>query len=137
MPQPEDDRRLSPEKSPGITFEPNTRVAIGAAIAVHRALGPGFVETIYQKALCVALTNRKIPFETQKPVTVSFEGTEVGIHRLDLIIDNEIVVELKAVKCLNEIHEKQLRSYLKASNLKVGLLLNFNASILAIKRVVN
>ena len=118
-------------------FELGSSRAIGAAIAVHRALGPGFVEAVYQKAMCIALTNRSIKYETQKAVTVFFEGCEAGIHRLDMVIENEIVVELKAVKCLNEVHEKQLRSYLKASNLKVGLLLNFSGAVLTIKRVVN
>lgn len=118
-------------------FEPTSGRVIGAAIAVHRELGPGFLESIYHKALCIALSNRQIPYETQKPVAVRFEGNEAGVHKLDLVVENELVVELKAVKSLNEIHEKQLRSYLKASNLKVGLLLNFNAVVLVIKRVVN
>lgn len=117
-------------------FEQGSSRAIGAAIAVHRALGPGFVESVYQKAMCIALTNRHIEYETQKAVTVFFEGHEAGNHRLDMVIENEIVVELKAVKCLNEVHEKQLRSYLRASNLKVGLLLNFSGPVLTIKRVV-
>ena len=117
-------------------FEPISGRTIGAAIDVHRILGPGFVESIYQNALCIALTNRQIPYEAQKPIAVHFEGAEVGIHKLDLVVGNEIVVELKAVKCLTEIHEKQLRSYLKASKLRAGLLLNFNAALLAIKRVV-
>ena len=118
-------------------FEATSGRLIGAAIAVHRELGPGFVESIYQKALCIALANRKISFETQKPVVVRFEGIEAGTHKLDLVVENELVVELKAVKTLSEVHERQLRSYLKASNLKIGLLLNFNAVVLVIKRVVN
>jgi GxxExxY protein len=118
-------------------FEPLSRETIGAAIAVHKALGPGFVESIYQNALCIALSKRHIPYQTQMPVSVSFEGTEVGCHKLDLVVARQIVVELKAVKSLNEVHERQLRSYLKASTLKVGLLLNFNAAVLAIRRIVN
>jgi len=121
----------------GARFEASSGRVIGAAIAVHRELGPGFLESIYHKALCIALSNRQIAFETQKPVVVHFEGAEAGTHKLDLVIENELIVELKAVRTLNEIHEKQLRSYLKASNLRVGLLLNFNAVVLVIKRVVN
>lgn len=137
MSESSDDVGVCPEPAAGTKFEPNSGSTIGAAIAVHRALGPGFVESIYQNALCVALTNRKIPYRTQTAVTVCFEGAEVGLHRLDLVVDSEIVVELKAVKSLNEIHEKQLLSYLRASNLKVGLLLNFNAAVLTIRRIVS
>jgi GxxExxY protein len=72
----------------------------------------------------------------QIPVRISFEGVEVGVHVLDLVVDNQIVVELKAVKALEEIHFAQLRSYLKATGLRVGLLLNFNAPTLVVKRVV-
>ena len=124
--------RDEPEK-----FEAISGRVIGAAIAVHRELGPGFLESIYQKALCIALSNRQIAFETQKPVAVRFEGMEAGMHKLDLVVEHELVVELKAVKSLNEVHEKQLRSYLKASNLNIGLLFNFNAVVLVIKRVMN
>lgn len=121
----------------GHTFEPLSGQVIGAAIAVHRKLGPGFLEAIYQNATCVALTNRGIPFETQKAVRVGFEGSEIGIHKLDLIVGQEIVVELKAVKEILDLHHNQVRSYLKASRLKVGLLINFNSSPLFIKRIVN
>lgn len=137
MSQPTDDIGVGPELTAKTIFEPSSGSTIGAAIAVHRALGPGFMESIYQNALCVALTNRKIPYRTQTAVTISFEGAEVGLHKLDLVVDNEIVVELKAVRSLNEIHEKQVLSYLRASNLKVGLLLNFNAVVLTIKRIVS
>ena len=87
--------------------------------------------------MCVALRNRSIGFETQRGVAIEFEGAEVGVHKLDLVVGREIVVELKAVKEVVEIHRNQLLSYLKAANLRVGLLINFNSSPLYIKRVVN
>lgn len=109
---------------------------IEAAIAVHRELGPGFLESIYESALKTALRHRGIVYEAQKEVTILFEGEESGVHRLDLVVDDEIVVELKAVKALEDIHFAQVRSYLKATGLHVGLLLNFNAPTLIVKRVV-
>ena len=120
----------------GHEFEALSGQVIEAAISVHRELGPGFLESVYDGALAVALRHRGIPFESQKEVTVVFEDEEVGVHRLDLLVDGRIVVELKAVKALEDIHFAQLRSYLKATRLHVGLLLNFNAPTLVIKRIV-
>jgi GxxExxY protein len=117
-------------------FEELSGKVIEVAIAVHRALGPGFLESVYQKAMEVALAHRGIPFEQQKEIRMFFEGAEVGMHRLDLIVGSEVVVELKAVRAFEDIHFAQVKSYLKATGLKVGLLLNFNASTLAIKRFV-
>ena len=84
----------------------------------------------------VALRHRNIPFQGQKEVQVIFEEEDVGLHRLDLIVEDQIVVELKAVKCLEDIHFAQVKSYLSATGLRVGLLLNFNAVTLVVKRVV-
>ena len=109
---------------------------IESAIQVHKELGPGFLESIYENALKVALRRRGIVYETQKQITIIFAGEEVGVHRLDFLVGNEIVVELKAVKSLDNIHFAQVRSYLKATGLKVGLLFNFNAPTLVVKRVV-
>jgi GxxExxY protein len=105
-------------------------------MAVHKTLGPGFLESVYQKALEVALRHRAIAFEEQKEIRIVFENEEVGLHKLDLIVGGEIIVELKAVKALEDIHYAQVKSYLKATGLRVGLLLNFNAPTLVIKRVV-
>jgi len=102
-----------------------------------KPLGRVFLESVYQKAMEVALAHREIPFERQKEIHVFFEGVDVGLHRLDLIAAGEIILELKAVKALEEIHYAQLRSYLKATGLRVGLLLNFNAPTLTVKRVVH
>jgi len=120
----------------GHAFEMLSGQIIEAALCVHRELGPGFLESVYESAMKVALCHRGIVFQSQHPVTIFFEGEEVGDHRLDLIVDGQIVVELKAVKALESIHFAQVKSYLKATRLGVGLLFNFNAPTLVIKRVV-
>lgn len=120
----------------GHAFDELSGRVINAAIAVHKELGPGFLESIYESALNTALRHRGIAYEAQKEVTVLFEGEEAGVHRLDLVVERELVVELKAVKELEEIHFAQVKSYLKATRLHVGLLMNFNAPALVVKRVV-
>lgn len=120
----------------GFEFEALSGKIIEAAICVHRELGPGFLESVYESAMRVALRHRGIAYQPQHEVTVIFEGEEVGLHRLDLVVENQIVVELKAVKALEDIHFAQVKSYLKATRLGVGLLLNFNAPTLIIKRIV-
>lgn len=117
-------------------FEAISRQIIEAAIHVHRTLGPGFLESIYHSALKVALRQRGIVYESEREITILYEGEEVGVHRLDLIVETEIVVELKAVKELLDVHSAQLRSYLKATRLRVGLLFNFQSPTLEIKRIV-
>ena len=120
----------------GHDFEPLSGRIIEAAIQVHKELGPGFLESIYESALKVALRHCGIVYEAQKEVAIIFEGEEVGVHRLDLLVDGEIVVELKAIKALEDIHFAQVRSYLKATSLRVGLLMNFHTPALVIKRIV-
>jgi GxxExxY protein len=118
-------------------FEELSKKIIGAALEVHRALGPGFLESIYEQALKVELVEHDIHYDSQKDIKIKYLGVEVGLHRLDLLIENQIIIELKAVKELTDIHFAQLRSYLKATGLKVGLLFNFAKPTLDIKRVVN
>lgn len=113
----------------GHEFEEISSRAIAAAIDVHRALGPGFIEPIYQKAVEIALAHRGIPFTRQKEV-------HLGIQRLDLVVADQVIMELKAIKAFEDVHFAQLRSYLKATARRVGLLINFNAPTLTIKRVV-
>ena len=120
----------------GHDFEALSGRILEAALAVHKALGPGFLESVYQKAMEVALHHRDVPFDDQKAIRVFFENVEVGLHRLDLLVAGEIIVELKAVKALEDVHYAQVKSYLKATGLHVGLLLNFNAPTLVIKRIV-
>ena len=104
---------------------------------MHKELGPGFLEGIYEEALKIQLAEHGIRFESQKEVTVKFHGMEIGKHRMDLVIENQIILELKAVKELLDIHMAQLRSYLKATGLKIGLLINFSKPKIEIKRIVN
>ncbi|MEJ2730496.1 MAG: GxxExxY protein [Deltaproteobacteria bacterium] len=118
-------------------FEKLSEVIIGAAIKVHKELGPGFLESIYEQALKIELSETNLNFDCQKEIKIEYHGKEVGTHRLDLVIENSIIVELKAVKELTDTHFAQLISYLKATDRKVGLLLNFAKPTLEIKRVVN
>jgi GxxExxY protein len=118
-------------------FELLSKKIIGAAIKVHKELGPGFLENIYEEALKIELSKNHINFETQKEVKIEYRDTEVGTHRLDMVVEDQIIVELKAIKEISDVHFAQLRSYLKATELKVGLLFNFAKPALEIKRVVN
>ncbi len=108
---------------------------IEAAIAVHTALGPGFLESVYESALCVELTARKIPFERQKTIKVHHRQVEVGEHRLDVLIEGCLLVELKSVKELEDIFFTIGRSQMKAAGIRDGLILNFASMPLAIKRI--
>ena len=121
----------------GHRFEDLSRKIIGAAIEVHRELGPGFLENIYEEALKIELSEYEINYESQKNVEIKYLGVKIGFHRLDLLVENKIIVELKAIKQLADIHFAQLRSYLKATGLKVGLLFNFAKPTLEIRRVVS
>lgn len=116
--------------------EAATSRVIGAAVAVHRALGPGFGESVYHRALELELSERGIPYASEVEAEVRYAGAVVGRHRLDMIAIEGIVVELKAVQSLDAVHFAQLRSYLKAARLSIGLLLNFAATRLVITRVV-
>ena len=114
------------------------RRVIGAAIEVHRHLGPGYLESVYEEGLVVELMLRGIPFERQKPFAVDYKGSAIGQGRLDLLVGERLIVELKAVDALAPIHRAQVLSYLKAMGLHLGLLINFNVPVLqeGIKRVV-
>jgi GxxExxY protein len=114
------------------------RSMLDAAIEVHRQLGPGFLERIYEEALCQELTWRAIPFECQKPVQVLYKGVPVGDQRLDLLVGSLVIVEIKAVDAILLIHQAQLLSYLKTTHLRLGFLINFNVKLLknGMKRMV-
>ena len=111
---------------------------IGAALEVHRMLGPGFLESIYEQALQIELELRAIPFIAQQVITVGYKGRQIGEGRMDLLVKNSLVVELKAVETLMPVHSMQLHSYLKATGHKLGLLINFNVPLLrdGIKRII-
>lgn len=118
-----------------LELEDRTGRVIGAAIEVHRTLGPGFLERVYENALALEFARRGISFVRQLNVPIRYQGIEVGAHVLDLLVDDQIVVELKAARRLEDIHFVILRSYLKAVEREHGLLLNFASTSLEIKRV--
>jgi GxxExxY protein len=108
---------------------------IGCMIAVHKELGPGFIESVYHRALEVELERCGISYDTEKEVPICYQGRDVGIHRLDLFVAGALVVELKAVEEIAAIHYAKVRSYLKAVGQPVGLLANFAAATLDCRRV--
>ena len=108
---------------------------IGAAIQVHRTLGPGFLEAIYEEALAAEFDHLGIMYERQKHVLIKYRGSLIGEHRLDFLVEAKVIVELKAIQGIEDIHFAIVRSYLKATSLQSALLLNFAAMPLAIKRV--
>ena len=122
-------------------MDPNelTRAVIGAAIEVHRSLGPGLLESAYEECLCRELELRGIAFERQKPLPLEYKGLKLECgYRVDLVIDGTVVVEIKSVEALLPIHEAQLLTYMKLGGWKVGLLINFNVPVLrqGIRRLV-
>jgi GxxExxY protein len=123
---------LSPEAESVMTE------TIGCAIAVHRELGPGFIEPIYRRAMYIELESRHLAYEAERPVTVSYRGISIPGQRVDLIVEGLIVVELKSVLRLDQVHRAQLISYLKTTGLRGGLLINFRASTLrqGLQRIV-
>jgi GxxExxY protein len=121
-------------------FDRITQTIIGAAIDVHRALGPGLLESAYEACLAYELAQRGLKVEPQKPLPVVYRDVRLECgYRLDLVVEDAVIVEVKAVESLAPIHEAQLLSYLKLSGLRVGLLINFHERALrdGIRRMVN
>jgi len=113
---------------------------IGAAIEVHRTLGPGLLESCYESCLCRELQLRQIPFERQVPLKLDYKGIHVDCaYRIDILVDNILILELKSVDKVEPVYKTQLLTYLRLSDLWLGLLLNFNEEVLkdGIYRVVN
>ena len=113
---------------------------IGAAIEVHRALGPGLLESAYEECLCREFLLKNIPFERQAGVPVVYKGVSLDCgYRLDIVVAGLVIIELKTIKRFEPIHDAQLLTYLKLTKLKLGVLLNFNVPIMkhGIKRIVN
>jgi GxxExxY protein len=108
---------------------------IGAAIRVHLELGPGFLESFYEEGLCIELQILPLRFQRQLLVPICYRNRVIGEHRVDLLIENTMILELKAISAFEPIHFMTLRSYLKATNCSVGLLLNFAATTLQVRRV--
>ena len=124
---------------PSIIPDDGTREIIAAALEVHRHLGPGLLESAYEECLCHELDLRKIPFERQKPLPIFYKGKNLDCaYRLDLIVNERILLELKSVVIVLPIHEAQILTYLKLTGLRTGLLINFNEALLkdGIKRFV-
>jgi GxxExxY protein len=114
-----------------------TEKIIGCAIEVHKKLGPGFLESIYENAFMLELEKQNLDVERQQEVIVKYDGIEVGRHRLDLIVNDTIVVELKAVKNIEDVHFAIVKSYLKALRKEHGLIINFSKPVLEVKRVIH
>jgi GxxExxY protein len=129
---------------PSVRLEPPedvdalAKAAIGAAVEVHRHLGPGFLEHAYEEALAVEFDLRGIPYERQAPIRLVYKGHEIGEGRVDFLVDKKLIVELKAVEALGPVHKSQVISYLRAMGQTLGLLINFNVRVVkeGIQRVI-
>jgi GxxExxY protein len=113
---------------------------IGAAIEVHKTLGPGLLESAYEKCLCHELNRNNLPFERQKALPIVYKGKRLDCgYKLDIVVENRIILELKSCEQIEPIHKAQLLTYLKLSGLTLGLLLNFRVSVMrdGIARIVN
>ena len=124
--------RLAPE------IEDLAQVVIGAAIEVHEHLGPGLPESLYRNALSHEFDLRGIPHTVEQPLPVYYKGKEVGKGRMDIVVAEKIILELKSVECLTEVHRAQCIAYLQTTGLQLALLINFNVVLLkdGIKRVI-
>lgn len=119
-----------------LEYEALTEKIIRCAIEVHKKLGPGFIESIYENAFIIELQRKGLSFEKQKEVVIQYDGYEIGKHRLDLIIADTIIIELKALRNIEDIHFVIVRSYLKALGKEHGLIINFSKKVLEVKRVI-
>ena len=127
-------------RSEVLNVNKTTETIIGAAIEVHRHLGPGLLESAYEECLCEELTLRKIPFKRQLALPVIYKNKKLDIgYRIDLLVNDEVVVELKTLEAILPIHEAQTLTYMRLSGKQVGLILNFNVTVLknGIKRMVH
>lgn len=129
------DMRIAGDKGIEYGEDKLTEAVIQCIIKVHQSLGPGFLESIYRKALLIELKKCGLHVEDEKEVTVHYEGMEVGRHRLDIVVENKVIVELKTVEHLSEAHYAQVRSYLKATGLRVAILVNFAAEKADFRRI--
>jgi GxxExxY protein len=125
-------------QEPDAELDRLAHLAIGAAIEVHRQLGPGLLEAVYEEALCIEFDLREIPFSRQQRVGITYKGRPVGKGKLDLVVDNRLIIEIKSVEKLAPIHSAQIISYLRMTSRMLGLLIDFNVPVLreGIKRVV-
>ena len=120
-------------------FDPLSNQVIGCAIEVHRNLGPGLLESTYEECLAYELSQASIPFKLQLPIPVEYKAVKLDCgYRLDLLVDDQLIIELKNVDKLTNIHQAQLLTYMKLAKVKIGLLINFNVEMLknGVKRFV-
>lgn len=113
---------------------------IGICIKIHKVLGPGLLESVYEEAICLELTKRKIPFRRQQGIRVDYEGVMMNIgFRADIIIDKKVILEIKSIETIIPLHKKILLTYLRLTGIKLGLITNFNVNLLkeGIFRLVN
>ena len=118
-------------------YDSLTEEIIGCAYKVGTALGSGFLEKVYENALAIELTDTGLIVETQKPIKVFYQEQTVGDYFADMLVENDIIVELKAVKAIENIHFAQCQNYLKATGKKLGLVINFGGEKVNVRRVVN
>jgi GxxExxY protein len=119
-----------------VLYEELSGTVIGAAMEVHKLLGSGFLESVYERALALELTGRQIPFERQMPIAVLYKQAQVGEYRADFLVGGKIILEIKATTSIAAEHYAQALHYLTATGLRLALLLNFGASSLQIKRTI-
>ena len=126
------------KEEPNLELDQLAHRVIGAAIEVHKILGPGYLESVYEEAMALEMKNQGIMFERQYVFNIPYKKKVVGEGRLDFLVMGKLVVELKAVEKLSDIHTAQIISYLKATGMKLGLLINFNEKLLrsGIQRVI-
>ena len=128
--------RINTDKEINLIHKELTGKIIKASYQVHNILGPGYIESIYRNALLVELKNQGLKCDTEKEVQIYYMNVKVGTHRLDLVVENQVIIELKAVSEFHPAHQAQVISYLKATGLKVALLLNFGKEKVEYKRFV-
>lgn len=114
-----------------------TETIIGCAYSVANELGLGFLEKVYERAMMIAISEKKLKVENQVPVSVFYHGNNVGDYFADLLVEDKIIIELKSVQELMPIHKTQLLNYLKATNKRIGLLINFGPAKVDVKRIIN
>jgi len=126
-------------KEPDAELDGWARVVVDAAMEVHRTLGPGFLESVYEEALSIELTLRRVPFRRQVAVTLTYKDSAIGDGILDLLVGERLVVEIKTVESLAPVHVAQVLSYLRAARCELGLLINFNVRRLVqgLRRVIH
>jgi GxxExxY protein len=124
-------------KSTNIIYRDLSYQIMGAIFEVHKTLGPGFLESVYEKALIQEFAKKGIQVETQKVIDVIYKGKKIGVHRLDMVVEGKVVLELKTVEKFSAYHTAQPLSYLKASGHNLGILVNFSKSKVEFRRVVS